>query len=194
MRLGQDNVEWRALLKVALTYCAESTIRNLWTYYNRSSVFWYTMPCTAFEVKRRFGGTSPRLIRLPCRPKRNVGWLSAVCRRNIPEERTLHDHRCVKLKYCVLQQNSNFCFLLFALQLRFCIKVIFSDDVGGTFQYCVSQCKLKFLVTIKKDKLYNFCFWISLPSYSVILFFFWIIIYYSSFEGTANDLRTNTAY
>jgi hypothetical protein len=29
MRLGQDNVEWRALLKVALTYCAESTIRNL---------------------------------------------------------------------------------------------------------------------------------------------------------------------
>jgi hypothetical protein len=85
-------------------------------------IFWDTMPYSPLEVKRRFGGTYrllscwflARLILRPLRWRRCSSETSVTfqraTRRYIPEDSTLHNHRCENLKLFGLAYDIKFFF------------------------------------------------------------------------------------
>jgi hypothetical protein len=72
----------------------------------KSIIFWDITPCSPLKVNRRFGGTSP--------PSSGSNKPSKICssetsvdfrrntRRCIPDDSTLHNHRCENLKSYVV--------------------------------------------------------------------------------------------
>jgi hypothetical protein len=82
----------------------------LWSF----TIFWDITPCKPLKVNRRFGGAelrlSPDFTLVSCSAYSSILKMEAICssetsiafqrttRRHIPEDDSLHDHRCENLK------------------------------------------------------------------------------------------------
>jgi hypothetical protein len=93
----------------------EGCFQNKTFLFEKRTIFWDMTPCSPFSCTRRFGGRIASIFRATCfldgllnysstlkietiRSSETSGATQRTTRRHIPEDDTLHNHRCENLK------------------------------------------------------------------------------------------------